>query len=99
MTRRTFKAKLSAIALVIVLFVAYYLFLFDIFVIVKDNIVNYLASAGLTSVTIPVKKWDAQAGAWVDTPYSFDLSGLLDLTLTIAIVLGPFLAAFKLLLD
>ena len=99
MPRKTVRAKLSALAIVIVLFIAYYLFLFDLLVIVKDSVVNYLVNAGLTSITIPVKKYDAAQGTWVDTPYSFDLSGFIDLTLTIAIILAPFLFAFETLLD
>lgn len=98
MPRRTFKAKLSAIAVVIVLFIAYYLFLFDIFVIVKDSIVDYLVDSGFTEVTIPLRRYDPRWG-WVEIPYQLDLGGLVDLTLTLAIVLAPFVFAFKLLLD
>jgi Fe2+ transport system protein B len=95
---RTIRAKVQGLAVVLVFFIAYYLFLFDLAIMVKDNIVSYLSSNGLASITIPVKKWNETSKTWVETAYTFDLSGFIDIVMTIALIIAPIAVLYRYLL-
>ena len=94
----TVRRKVQALAVVLVFFIAYYLFLFDLAILVKDNIVNYISSTGLAVVEIPVKKWNATTSSWDTASYVFDLSGFIDIVMTIALVIAPIAVLYRYLL-
>ncbi len=87
------KRKLQGLAVFIVFMLIYYGFLLDFTLSIKNSIINTMEAHNLTTITVPMKEYNGTA--WVETPKTFDLSGFVDVTLTLAIIFAPIIVAFR----
>ncbi len=89
------RAKVQGLAIALILLLAYYFFMFDIALSVKDSIVSYLAGHNMTTIDLPLREYNATSGQWVSKAYSFDILGLLDLAMTLALVFAPIIIIIR----
>ena len=87
------RRKLQGLMIFLVFMIIYYSFLLDFTLGVKDSIVNVLEAHNLTTVEVPMKVYNGTA--WVTEPKQFDLTGFVDITMTLALVFAPIVVAFK----
>ena len=84
-------ARIRGLAIALILLMVYYGFMFDIAMLVKDSIVSWLSTAGFSSIQITLREYNATSNTWEPRPYQLDITGILDLALTLAIALAPLL--------
>ena len=87
------KRQLQGLMITIVFMILYYAFLLDFTLSVKDSIINVLQGHNLTTVNVPMKVYNGTA--WVSQPKAFDLTGFIDIAMTLAIVFAPILFIFR----
>ena len=87
------KRRLQGLLVFLVFMIMYYAFLLDFTLSVKNSIVNTLEANNLTTITVPLKEYNGTA--WVDKPMVFNLTGFVDIALTLAIIFAPIVVAFR----
>lgn len=92
---RSVRAKVQGLAIALILLLAYYFFLFDIALSVKDSIVDYLSGNNMTMIDLPLREYNASNGQWEARSYQFDILGLLDLAMTLALVFAPIIIIIR----
>ena len=85
--------KFKNILVAIIVIVAWYTVLFTFILSVKDSVVDYLHSHNYTLITLNELQYNTTSGEWERAPRVIDLTGFIDLTLTILVVFGPLLYA------
>jgi hypothetical protein len=62
----------------------------------KDSMINYLEDKNLTVIQYNMKEY--QNGTWVETPKELDLTGLIDVVVTLLIIFLPFIPLIRVVL-
>ena len=87
--------KYRGILILLFLLAAYYGLLFDYVMGVKGELVQYMEDNNWTRLEVGRAEYNETTGEWESKPVQLDLTGVIDWTLTLLLVFGPLLAAFR----
>ena len=89
------RRQLQSLMVALVFLILYYSFFLGFVLDVKDNIVNVLNDHNLTTITIPEKVYNTTSHDWDTVDKQFNLTGFVDIAMTLAIVFAPIIFIFR----
>ena len=87
--------RYRGLLVLIFILVAYYSVFFNYILGVKDSIVDYMVSHNFTRFEVGRAVYNTTTGEWERATETIDVTGLVDIVLTLVVVFAPLLYAVR----